>query len=1351
MGQPVNFGDGFEDGEFLINPAWSGDKGQFSIIEQDGNNLLQLTSSGNDVSQLTVPSIRTEGSWEFFINLDFSPSGSNFAYVFLMSDTDDLENGSPSGYALKAGEPGSSDVFRIVRFDGGVEGATVLSGTTDLSSGGAFRVKVTRETGDWTLEVGKGYEGVLNREGGAQTDNTYTAASHFGIMLIYTPSRADKFFFDFKISLPPFTLTGAAANGSQVDITFNRACDQSSVQPGDFTIDNGLGAPGSVSFPSANVVRLDYGTALPSNKYSVSVSNVDDQNGETIALNTTAPFFVFDTFTDGDIIINEFLYDPPAGLAEYIELKNLTGKYMNLQNWQVGDETGTGSVSPDTLVLEADSFLVISADTTALFNTFGARAYVQMPGLASLNNSGDAVRVLTDKDTLVDSLTYTPGWGGEDIALERRSASTASTIQENWDTSPNAGGGTPGLPNRVKPDNLPPFLAEFEIAGNRTLNLAFSERVEEGSAENIANYSLSNGIGIAEAKAPGPDSVQLSLNAPLQNATHYQLTISGIEDVFGNTIAAVDTIFTYYEISQAEPGDVFVNEFMSAPPSGQTEYIELYNPTSKSFNVQGWTINDNTGSLKTIASSRVIFPPGKFIVIAPDSTLMNSFPGIHLLTMGTDFPSLNNSGDDIVLRRADGALLDSLRYASSWGGDRTALERRTTSIAATFRENWGDSPEHAGTPGGANAIVIDNSPPAFEALEVITASRLQLIFSESIKSAVATHPSNYTISPGRSIQLIAHNADTVSLFLGQDLQSGIRYEITVNNLEDIFGNLLDTATLTVEYLEFSTAQPGDIVINEILFDRSDNALPEFVEIYNRSDKNITLQGWELGDASRTAFIETGPTLEPDAYAVLTGSSDFAASSGNVFTLADFPSLNDSYDAVYLVSELGTTIDSLFYDETWGGEEDRSLERKDPDAASNDPSNWTPSGAGGGFTAGTANNRFAPDQASPQVIFSKLRPDGLIEVRFSEFIKITPELQFLLDGVELAVAEFNPSEGNTILINRLPSKLKRRQAPDLAIQNLPDVKGNITPSASIPVARMIMPGSVVINEIMYNPLGNTEDNRPDQSEYIELRNTRDVAVSMEGFFLHDAPDENGEIRSLAPVSSVSKWIPANGILLVHADTAAEFPKSRTALFFGLDGVNPVRIDRSSLSLASHGDAIYLSDSTGTTIDSVFYDESWQNPNILDNRGIALERIHPGGPGDDASNWSSSTHPKGGTPGSENSIYQTPGTRPGGIGISFEPNPFSPDGDGFEDNLFINYRLDEPGYLLKVRVFDRYGRHVRKLADSKPAGFEGSLIWDGLTDKGNKNRIGIYIVLFEAYNSNNGESRAFKEVVVLARRM
>jgi hypothetical protein len=290
--------------------------------------------------------------------------------------------------------------------------------------------------------------------------------------------------------------------------------------------------------------------------------------------------------------------------------------------------------------------------------------------------------------------------------------------------------------------------------------------------------------------------------------------------------------------------------------------------------------------------------------------------------------------------------------------------------------------------------------------------------------------------------------------------------------------------------------------------------------------------------------------------------------------------------------------------------------------------------------------------------------------------------------------------------------------------------------------------------MFNPINDPGDNQDDQSEYIELYNTRDYALSLEGLVLHDAPDEEGKTRPLPPVSTVAKWVLPQETVLIYADQAPDFKQSKLADFYDLETANPqelIRIDRNSLSLASSNDVIYISDSSGVVIDSVHYSGEWHNPNLIDTKGIALERISPGGPTNTPSNWSSSVEPKGGTPKAQNSIHQDQPQAPGETGISFTPNPFSPDGDGHEDNLIIAYKLDHPDYLLRVHIFDRYGRHIKKLADGTPAGYEGTLLWNGRRDDGRRNRIGIYIIVFEAYDSTSGKDKAFKKTVVIARHL
>jgi len=359
---------------------------------------------------------------------------------------------------------------------------------------------------------------------------------------------------------------------------------------------------------------------------------------------------------------------------------------------------------------------------------------------------------------------------------------------------------------------------------------------------------------------------------------------------------------------------------------------------------------------------------------------------------------------------------------------------------------------------------------------------------------------------------------------------------------------------------------------------------------------------------------------------------------------------------------------------------------------------------------------------------------------------------LASGPQSVQAEMN---GNDRIFITFPEHLPG--GPDfLHIEGVSDLHGyetNPDEPFKILIALAVEEGDVVINEIMFDPIRESEHIIPGQSEYIELYNRRNYAISLDEFHLRDQYELTTAATVMTPVEQGQIWIRANGYLLLYPETESEnFASSRIAQFFNLPPVKEqiaIRFHRSTLSLPLSGRPVILSDKNGNLIDRVDYRPGWHNPNIIDTRGISLERIDPHSSSNDRSNWSSNTTAAGGTPGRQNTLYQSPGQGAESIGLVLEPNPFSPDGDGHEDHLFIHYKLDKSDYLVRIRIFDRYGRRVRTLADSYPAGFEGSLIWDGRTDSGQNNRIGIYILLFEAYNSSTGANRSFRETVVIAR--
>ena len=123
-------------------------------------------------------------------------------------------------------------------------------------------------------------------------------------------------------------------------------------------------------------------------------------------------------------------------------------------------------------------------------------------------------------------------------------------------------------------------------------------------------------------------------------------------------------------------------------------------------------------------------------------------------------------------------------------------------------------------------------------------------------------------------------------------------------------------------------------------------------------------------------------------------------------------------------------------------------------------------------------------------------------------------------------------------------------------------------------------------------------------------------------------------------------------------------------------------------------------------------------------------------------------------SENVDWGTPGylnsqaAMPLAVGdVSIDPQLFSPDNDGYNDVVTINFDLTDTDNVLDVTIYDNQGRLIRLLKDNYFIGQTGLLTWDGINDDGEKAAIGSYIILVSVKNTNGDETQ-FKLVTVLA---
>ncbi len=98
------------------------------------------------------------------------------------------------------------------------------------------------------------------------------------------------------------------------------------------------------------------------------------------------------------------------------------------------------------------------------------------------------------------------------------------------------------------------------------------------------------------------------------------------------------------------------------------------------------------------------------------------------------------------------------------------------------------------------------------------------------------------------------------------------------------------------------------------------------------------------------------------------------------------------------------------------------------------------------------------------------------------------------------------------------------------------------------------------------------------------------------------------------------------------------------------------------------------------------------------------------------------------------------------LKISPEVFSPDGDGYHDVVTFSINPGEPGFTGNLSIYDAKGTLVKQLLRNEILGTDNTYSWDGVTEKGTKATIGIYVVYAEMFNLK-GEVKKFKSVVVV----
>ncbi len=642
-------------------------------------------------------------------------------------------------------------------------------------------------------------------------------------------------------------------------------------------------------------------------------------------------------------------------------------------------------------------------------------------------------------------------------------------------------------------------------------------------------------------------------------------------------------------------------------------------------------------------------------------------------------------------------------------------------------------------------IIPDLDAPVLLRAQPIDDSTLVVSFDEFLDAAFAENVLNYSLSPTVGVPVSAQLSGSgveVELTFSSRFESQIPYTLSVENATDRNGNSRTTQTANFTFFKADTAQPFDLLINEIMADPTPAVgLPdaEFIEIYNRSDKSISLSDITFSDGSNEYFLPDS-TILPKGYMIICDDSRAADFEryGRVIPLQTFPALTNSGELISL-KKGNQIIHAVEYSDQWyidAGKDDGgwTLELINPLQPCKTEFNWIAS-----------NNLNGGTPAQPNSVLNEATDET-----FPEITEVFPErdnelLLTFTEGLDLAIAsdvnnyEIEPVVGITSatpispLFNQvrltLQSPLNVSEIYKIKVSNISDCSGNtigLNNELEFALPGNIEPGDLVINEILFNPEVGGFD-------FLEIYNLSGKVLDLSDLLIGNVKD--GDTN----VSEVTKR------QLIFPGKIVAFTENRTDILSRYDVPNPSALIENDLPAFPNDEGnakLYIDGAINPIIiDDLNYEDDWHHPLLDDEDGVSLERIDPSAATDDSNNWQSAAESVGwATPTGSNSQFKNSNASVDNF-FTLNPSSFTPDDDGQDDFLLINYAFAKNGFVANADIYDAAGRKVKTLSQNELLGLEGFLRWDGDTDEGKHAKSGIYIVYIQIFEPE-GTTKEFK---------
>lgn len=268
---------------------------------------------------------------------------------------------------------------------------------------------------------------------------------------------------------------------SNIILVFTEPLDSSAAAKAtNYTIDGGIVITSAETLPPIfNRVQLKTDKSLSSSTiYNITANNINDCKGNINGSANKTKVGLPQQAVQGDVIINEILFNPRPNANDYVELFNRSEKIMDISSLYLANRNSNNAIngitqlSPTPVYLFPRDYIVVTTDAENLalqYLVSSPDAVFTRPSLPSYPDSEGFVVVLNQQGEVLDEVHYSDDWhfklitDPEGVSLERLDPDAETQNARNWHSAAStAGYGTPGYRNShaLQVADLP---ASFEV------------------------------------------------------------------------------------------------------------------------------------------------------------------------------------------------------------------------------------------------------------------------------------------------------------------------------------------------------------------------------------------------------------------------------------------------------------------------------------------------------------------------------------------------------------------------------------------------------------------------------------------------------------------------------------------------------------------------------------------------------------------------------------------------------------------------------------------------------------------------------------------------------------------------